>query len=102
MENSIHKQNIYDQRIGRKISLFQKNILDSYKLENETFVLSLQDSVTKEIHTFPRWESDNEEDITVYDYMKNKNISIEELEDQHKKILKANQKYDVSLEYAGI
>ena len=102
MQNSIHKQTIYDQRIGRKISPFQKNILDSYKLEKETFVLTLQDSITKEIHTFPRWESDNKEDVTVYDYMKNKNISIEELENQHKKILKANQKYDTSLEHTGV
>lgn len=102
MTDSIHKQNIYSEELGRYITPYQKKILESYKLDDSTFVLTLQDSVTKEIHTFPKWESAKKEDITVYDYMKNKNISIDKLEIQHQKMIKANQKYDVSLEYAGV
>ena len=102
MINSTHKQNIYSEELGRYISAYQKKILESYKLDDSTFVLTLQDSVTKEIHTFSKWESAKKEDITVYDYMKNKNISIVELEIQHQKMIQANQNYDASLEYTGV
>jgi flagellar biosynthesis chaperone FliJ len=102
MVNSIHKQNIYNHELDRYISPYQKKILESYKLDNNTFVLTLQDSVTKEIHTFPKWESAVKEDVTVYDCMKRKNITIEKLEIQYRRVIKANQKYDVLLEYTGV
>lgn len=102
MTNSIHQQNIYDVSLERKVSPFQKKILDSYKLENETFVLTLSDSTTKDMYTFPRWESENNSDITVYDYIRRRQITIEDLENEYRKNMKANQKYDESLERTGL
>lgn len=99
--SSIHKLSIYNAPIGRYISPVQEKILDSYKLEEGIFTLTLQDEVTKEIYSFPRWESTDELDITVFDYMKRKNLTIDELERQHKKIMKVNQNYDVNLEKTG-
>ena len=99
--SSIHKLSIYNAPIGRYISPVQEKILDSYKLEKGIFTLTLQDEVTKEIYSFPRWESTDELDITVFDYMKRKNLTIDELERQHKKIMKVNQNYDVNLEKTG-
>jgi len=96
--SSIHKLSIYNAPIGRYISPVQEKILDSYKLEEGIFTLTLQDEVTKEIYSFPRWESTDESDITVYDYMKNKNVTIEELEVQYQKMIKTNQKYDNTLD----
>ena len=94
MVNSIHKQNIYNHELDRYISPYQKKILESYRLDENIFILTLQDNITKEIYNFAKWESAVKEDVTVYDYMKRNNITIEKLEIQYQRAIKANQEYD--------
>jgi len=100
VSSSIFKQDIKDSKLGM-ISMYQKVILDTYNLDEKIFSLNLLDKQTGREYVFGSWSSVNSED-TVYEYMENRNISIEELEMQHNKRMDRHKIYNPTLEKNGI
>jgi len=92
MKQSIFKKTIQDKTLGQ-ISPYQKAILESYNLDKDIFALKLTDPATGKVHWFSKWVSPTHES-TVYEYMKKKNLSIEDLEKMHIRIQSSNSIYD--------
>jgi hypothetical protein len=100
MKNSVHEKNIHDDNLGL-ISPFQQKILESFNLDKEIFALELKDPATNKVYIFDRWILTNgEKDL--YQYMRDKNISMDELEKKYLQMDQKNSIYDVNKEGTGI